>query len=128
MSETGEAVGGLGEMLSGDRTKVADINLIRRAARLGWDVPEDALRTAGTLLFEIASQKTTKIIDDEGKPVEVSNARNQIAAVKALAELDKVNQIDHWNEDKNNRLDSGKLTERTAVDAVVLERPIEPKA
>jgi hypothetical protein len=111
--------GGLGEMLSGDRTKVADIKLLRRAVREGWNVPQEALQEAGPILLEIARQATTETLDADGKVVEISNARNQIAAVKALTELDKINQTDHWNEDKNRRLDEGKVTDR--VDGVVLK-------
>jgi hypothetical protein len=66
------------------------------------------------------------VLDADGEPVDVSNARNQIAAVKALAELDKINQADHWNEDKNKRLDDGKATER--VDGVILKvAGLDPK-
>lgn len=125
MSETGEKAGGLGELLSGDRTKVADIKLIRRAAREGWNVPIEALREAGEILHAIAKQSTATICDADGKPMEVSNARNQIAAVKALAELDKINQTDHWNEDKNNRLDEGKLTENVGTMPAIIEQPIK---
>jgi hypothetical protein len=114
-------------MLSGDRTKVADIKLLRRAVREGWNVPPEAMQEAGPILLEIARQTATTVLDADGEPVDVSNARNQIAAVKALAELDKINQADHWNEDKNARIDSGKATDRIAVDPVVLERPVQPK-
>lgn len=114
-------------MLSGDRTKVADINLIRRAGREGWNIPKEAMEEAGTILHAIAKQSTTTILDGEGKQFEVSNARNQIAAVKALAELDKINQADHWNQDKNDRLDSGKLTENHGIMPAIVEQPIPVK-
>src|SRR5690348_1656042 len=112
MSDQPDTIGGLGEMLAGDRTKVADIKMVQRAIREGWEMPPNARKEAGKLLMEIAEQRTARVQNSDGDAVEVSNARNQVAAIKALAELDKINQTDYWNQDKNDRIDAGKATER----------------
>lgn len=127
MSETQET-GGLGEMLAGERTKVADIKMVQRAIREGWEMPPRARKEAGKLLMEIAEQRTATVQNSDGDAVEVSNARNQVAAIKALAELDKINQIDYWNQDKNDRIDAGKATERYEGMEIIIPGlpPIKP--
>lgn len=120
--------GGLGliDSLREDKTKVADLRLIRRALRNGWDIPERMIRNLPEIMAEIVEQKTTTVLDAEGNQVEISNARNQVAAAKTILEADRLNQTDFWNQDKNDRLDAGKLTENTGVVPVVLRAPCEP--
>lgn len=99
--------GGKGEGLGDDPHHVrADLNLITRAVRQGWPVTAQAKEQA----VEVAQR-----IMNSGE----ADERSRVAALKALIEMDKVNQTDHWNEDKNVRLDAGKATER--VDGVVLK-------
>jgi hypothetical protein len=45
---------------------------------------------------------------------------------KTLVVIEGQNQTDDHLADKNDRLDQGKLTERVAVEPVILERPVRP--
>lgn len=120
-----ENLGGLGEsLISEDRTKVADINLIRRAARERWPIPEAKRALASQILMRIAETDTVTIVNDEGNSFEVNNARNQVAAIRALAALDTINQSDDHLADKNERLDSGKLTENHGFMPAIIEQPV----
>jgi hypothetical protein len=97
---------GGGAALDGTLRPAKEMNLIRRAVREGWPVESqtkiDAVRVATAIMNSTETDE-----------------RSRVAALKALIEMDKVNQTDHWNEDKNVRLDAGKATER--VDGVVLK-------
>lgn len=87
----------------------AESRLIARAVREGWPVPPEAQADAVRVVRQIAA-------DDE------ECGRTRIAAVQALIAMDAANQTDHWNEDKNRRLDAGLLTERHGIAPTVTER------
>jgi hypothetical protein len=56
-----------------------------------------------------------------------ADVRAAATAARVLASMDGLNQADEHLADKNERIDSGKATDRIAVDPVVLERPVQPK-
>lgn len=74
-----------------------NINLLRRAVRENWAV--DAKIKADGVRYACDIAATS---DDD---------RARIAAVKTLVEMDRVNQTDFWNADKNERIDNHKATE-----------------
>ncbi len=56
---------------------------------------------------------------------EVVQAASAIASiVRTAVMMEGQNQTDHWNADKNDRLDSGKATERVGVGDIVTRRPV----
>ncbi len=60
-----------------------------------------------------------------------TDSQNAYQAVSAIASIVRTavmmegqNQTDYWNNDKNERLDSGKATERLGVSDIVTRRPV----
>ncbi len=102
-----------------------DMRLLARAARKGWGVSAEKKAWAVNRLQEIASKRTVDMPTAEGMvPSEYPADQNAIAAIRTLATLDGIDQTDHWNQDKNDRLDSGKLTDRMSVQPQITLRGI----
>ncbi len=126
MSENGIAEG-QGEsltILSDSHHIKADARTVAKAVRLGWGVQKkDAIVTR---LHEIVEKKSVTGMDAKGEKVDDARTADShaIAAARVLVAMDQVDQTDHWNADKNERLDEGKLTERHGIGDVISRRPI----
>lgn len=98
-----------GVVVSGGRGIVTDdphrvrgeLSLVAQAARNGWAVTPEMKSEAPAIAMEMAKNA----IDPRAKA----------AALRALATFDQINQVDHWNNDKNDRMDAGKPTEIAGV-------------
>jgi hypothetical protein len=49
-----------------------------------------------------------------------------IRAIKVLVAMDRINQIDYWNQVKNDRLDAERSSKSFAIKPVVIQLPISP--
>lgn len=105
--------GGLGEVLAGATHVPSDVNLVRRAAKERWPIPEHKRAVIAERLVDIVETN--------------ADARNQTAAARVLASMDGLNQTDEHLEDKNARLDAGKPTERFDGAAIVIPEIGGPK-
>lgn len=110
--------GGTGELRRGiplidPLHPTTSLKLVTNAVRKGWPVPDEAKAEAVR-----AARAIIASTDDDPRAV--------VAAVKALVEMDRINQTDHWNQDRNDRLDAGKPTEIHA--AVAVDVPQMPAA
>lgn len=103
--------------------KTSDINLLRRAARERWPVPQEKRPMVVGKMLAIVEQESTTIPSPGGGEVEVSNARNQVAAARVLVAMEQQNQADEHLADKNDRLDAGKATERV-VESIEVVTPM----
>ncbi len=121
----GEALTRSGLLQDGAKLK-DDMRLVARAARLGWGVPKDLKQATIKRLGSIVAKTTVTMPAGEAGLVEAEYPadQNAIAAARTLATLDGLDQTDHWNADKNERLDAGKATERMAVEPVIVEKPV----
>lgn len=90
-----------------------DIKLVQRAVRNGWNVPAENRQPVIKRLVGIVEKTECTIMTKEG-PVALDGPAdaNAVAAARALIAMDQVDQEDHWNAEKNARLDEGKPTER----------------
>lgn len=121
--------GGQGEgpavLVDAHRTK-SDINLISRAVREGWNVPVEGRAIVVRRLLGVVAKTSVDVMTKEGPAnMEGPADQNAVAASRVLVAMDAVNQTDYWNQDKNERLDSGKATERVGIAPVVIEQAIE---
>src|SRR4051812_30387797 len=93
-----------------------DIALVSRAVREGWPIPAAKKADVVNRLLETVEKRETAIMTKDG-PVVVDGPAdsNSTAAARVLVAMDAANQTDHWNDDKNKRLDEGKPTEITGV-------------
>ncbi len=121
----GSALARSGLLQDGPKLK-DDMRLVARAARLGWGVPKELKEQTIKRLGSIVAKTAVTIAAGEAGAVaaEYPADQNAIAAARALAALDGIDQTDHWNADKNDRLDSGKATERVGVGDIVTRRPV----
>ncbi len=118
----GDGVGGLStDILQnsgvGERQQnLRDVRLISRAVRDGWGVPAGKRKAVINRMVGLVEKTVCTIMTAVG-PVAVEAPADQlaVAASKVLVDIDKVDQTDYWNNDKNERLDSGKATERMSV-------------
>lgn len=83
-----------------------------RAVRERWPIPAEKKP-------EIVA-RLTAVVARSGP--EADSAAVQAARVLAL--MEGQNQTDHWNTDKNTRLDQGKTTDRVGIEPVIIERPV----
>lgn len=93
---------------------MAEARILSRAARENWPVTAKEKANGVLVASEIMS-------DDE------VDARARIAAVKAIVEMDRVNQSDYWNADKNARIDAGQATENIQYQSPPIQQlPLPP--
>ena len=109
---TNEPDGGLGDgaLMSNDRTLATDARLIRRAALQRWPV-------SSALKAKLA-QKIDAALEAE------PDGRIVASLGKVLTAMEAQNQADDHLQDKNDRLDTGKLTENAGLTFVIT--PVEP--
>src|SRR4051812_7409767 len=105
--------GGLGELqtdlLAGDTHIKSDLRLIARAVREGWDVAKDRRVRVVDRLMKVVDKEAVSVMTKDG-PVSLDGPADSAAvgAARVLVAMDSINQTDYWNQDKNDRLDSGK--------------------
>jgi hypothetical protein len=99
--------------------------LLRRAAREGndypgkrWHVPPEFKKATGPALERALTVSAN--IEDPAKAVGAV-----CDVIRTAAILEGQNQTDFWNQDKNDRLDQGKATER--LGGVVVDVPAMPQ-
>lgn len=94
--------------------------MISRAIRERWPVPDGMKRRTLHRLAKVI-RKTAVMVNTKDGPVPVDGPAdaNAVRAAAVLVAMTGQNQTDDWNNDKNDRLDAGKATER--VDGVVLK-------
>ena len=80
--------------------------MVARAVRNGWPVP-DALRG--------------KVVDRLDGLLDSPDDRTAIAAARAVVEINRQNIDIDMTEDKNDRLDAGKATDRVEMPVKVLK-------
>ncbi len=105
----------------------ADAQLLSRAIKQRWPVPPEKRGTIIEKLVKVVEQESTTVIDSEGNPIEITNARNQAACARVLVAMDALNQSDDQLEDKNKRLDEGKTTENVGFTPAPVNQLALPK-
>lgn len=85
------------EVCASKRHSRADAKMVARAVRNGWPVPPE-------LRGKVVSRLDT-LLDS-------TDDRTSIAAARAVVEINKQNLEIDMAEDKNDRIDAGKATER----------------
>ena len=88
-----------------------DAQLIRRAIRNRWPIPERLKAQVIATMGEIVTMS-----DDN---------RDRIAASKVIAQAEGQNQVDELAEEKNARLDAGKATENVVAHVFNVPPPRE---
>lgn len=81
-----------------DASNGHDLAIVRRALRERWPIPVEKRRDIAERVAKVAAES-----NDE---------RSIVAAARVLAQMDGLNQADEHLENKNERLDGGKATER----------------
>ena len=135
MSETLEKSGAKGEFNNDNPAVVfgalsqvsrgagADRKIMLRALREGWDIPPAVKKRTIERMVEVLN-RTPQVNPETGEILPgVDHAA--VAAARVLVAADQVDQTDHWNADKNERLDQGKATER--IGGIVLDVPPLPE-
>jgi hypothetical protein len=128
----GDFVGGEGvlqtDIAQDDTYARADMNLIRRAISEGWEIPQAKKAQVVDRLLEIAQKKSCQVSTKTGiVQLDGPADSNAVKAASVLVAMTGERQRDIHAQDKNDRIDTGKATDRVAVDPVVLERPILPQ-
>ncbi len=102
-----------------------DIRLVSRAVRHGWKVPVDRRPAIVERLVGLV-ERTSVTVSTMAGPVEDQSRAdsNAIQAAKVLVDMDGKDQTDFWNQDKNDRLDAGKMTENNGFMPAIIERPV----
>ncbi len=115
----GKKHNGAGAKSSLNMSDGRDRALVRRAVRDGFDISPE-LKAA--LVEQLA-----------GVAKDPHDQRELIGAARVLVDMSRVNvalesldQTDFWNNDKNERLDAGKATERVGIEPVICEEAIRP--
>ena len=98
---------GASELVRPDKPR-ADLRLLERAIRQGWDIPEEVYRTLPRIVVGILTGSQT--------------AREKLAAVRALTTMHKDNVDTFSVLDRSTRLDEGLATERIELKPVVFEQ------
>lgn len=103
-----------------------DVAMVSRAVRERWGVKKkDAVVDR---MLGVVEKKSIKVLTTDGTFEDEARADgNAIAAARVLVSMDEKDQTDHWNEDKNTRLDEGKMTERVGMEPVILRQPVKPE-
>lgn len=127
-----EQNGGIGGLLIADgvaaeKRNQEDIGMISRGVRLGWGVPAEKRPTIIKRLVGLV-ERTSVVIATTTGPVEDEHRAdsNAIRAAGVLLAMDQVDQTDHWNADKNARLDAGLATERIGAEQVIVHEALPP--
>jgi hypothetical protein len=88
------------------------------------------IRTAVSRRWPVKQELREKVVDALDRAMTVAQEQGDVGAIvdvsKTLVVIEGQNQTDDHLADKNDRLDQGKLTERVAVEPVILERPVRP--
>jgi hypothetical protein len=98
---------GASELVRPDKPR-ADLRLLERAIRQGWDIPEEVYRSLPRIVVGILTGSQT--------------AREKLAAVRALTTMHKDNVDTFAVLDRSTRLDEGLATERIELKPVTFER------
>ena len=95
-----------------ERKLRAEVRTLNRAVDEAWPIPKDARPAIIERLKTVVARK-----GPDTDP-------NAVRAAQVLASMDATNQRDYWNADKNTRLDTGKATDRVALEPVTLVKAI----
>lgn len=110
-----------------------DMQLLGRAIKEGWNIPEPVKVRAvacihqilGEDVFEMEATTVRAGGGDDGKSgnetkrIRMPNHRNQIAAANVLAKMTAQNQADRHLQSKYDRLDNGQATENIAHAVII---------
>jgi hypothetical protein len=79
-------------------------------------------------LVEVAETREVVVMTKDG-PVAIDGPADDhaIRAIRVLVAMDRINQINYWNQVKKDRLNSGKGTSDAAIKPVILQQPISPE-
>lgn len=111
-------------ILAGDRLTRMDLRTTKAAIRKGWDIPDHIRRKIVERAEKIIDKTHVVIgVDQDGQPI-VSDSKADDLALKAgqlILAADNHDQADRHLEDKNKRLDEGKLTENVGDRVIRVE-------
>ncbi len=91
------------------RARAAEGRLSSRLVRERWPIPADKRKEVAERVAELAVDECQAI---------------SLRAAQTLVLMEGQNQQDQSERSKNERLDSGKLTDRVGVDPVIIRRPV----
>ena len=95
------------ELVRPDKPR-ADLRMLERAIRHGWQIPESVYATLPRIVIGILTNS--------------DNAREKLAAIRALTTMHKDNVDTYAVLDRSTRLDEGLATERIELKPVTFER------
>lgn len=114
------------EGVAAEKVIADDLKLVGRAVREGWMPSKEIRKDIMERLSVIIKKPTCDVMTKQG-PVALDGPAdtNAIRAASVVVGMTGQDQTDHWNADKNARLDDGKATER--IEGVEFVVPGLPK-